>query len=72
MTSQRVKNEKVRHETKSSGVTACCSLLALTSSAIYYSTHTRKNVIYLSYTINIQMVYWDFGAWKKNKSADVI
>ena len=25
----------------------CCSLHAVTSSVIYYSTHTRKNVIYL-------------------------
>ena len=37
-------------------------------------THTWKNVIYLFYTIKIQMFYWRiFGAWeKKNKSADVI
>ena len=37
----------------------CCSLHAVTSSVIYYSTvHTRKNVIYLFYTIKIRMVYW--------------
>ena len=30
----------------------CCSLHAVTS-----STHTRGNVIYLFYTIRIQMVY---------------
>ena len=35
----------------------CCSLHAETSSVIYYSTHTLKNVIYLFYTIKIQMVY---------------
>ena len=29
----------------------CCSLHTVTSSVIYYSTHTRKNVIYLFYTI---------------------
>ena len=57
ITSQRAKNKKVRHETKSSGVD-CCSLHAVTSYLIYYSTHTRKNVIYLFYTIKIQMVYW--------------
>ena len=52
----------------------CCSLPAVTSSVIYYSTHTRVNVIYLFYSINIQMAYWSiFGAWKKkNKPADVI
>ena len=52
----------------------CCSLHAVTSSVIYYSTHTRKNVIYLFYTIQIQLAYWSIlGAWKKkNKSADVI
>ena len=51
-----------------------CSLHAVTSSVIYYSTHTRKNVIYLFSTIKIEMVYWrTFGARKKkNKSADVI
>ena len=40
---------------------------------IYYSTHTRKNVINLFYTIRIQMVYWRImSSWKKkNKSADV-
>ena len=56
VTSQRAKNKKVRHETKSSGVD-CCSLHAVTSYLIYYSTHTRENVIYLFYTIKIQMVY---------------
>ena len=35
----------------------CCSLHAVTSSVIYYSTHARKNVIYLFYTIKIQMVF---------------
>ena len=54
----------------------CCSLHAVTSSVIYYSTRIRKNVIYLFYTIEIQMFYWRsweiLGAWKpKNKSADV-
>ena len=71
MTSQRVKNKKVRHEVEWRD---CCSLHAVTSSVINYSTHTRKNVSYLFYTIKIQMVYWRIlGTWKKkNKSADVI
>ena len=49
-----------------------CSLHAVTSSVIYYSTHAQKNVIYLFYTI--KMVYRRIlRAWKrKNKSADVI
>ena len=53
----------------------CCSLHAVTSSVLYYSTHAWNNVTYLFYTIKIQMVYYieGFGAWKKkNKSADVI
>ena len=49
MTSERVKNKKVGHETKSSAVTFC-SLHALASSVYYYSTYVRKNVIYLFYT----------------------
>ena len=48
MMSQYVKNRKVRHEPKSSGVTVVLYTL-VTSSVIYYSTHTRKNVIYLFY-----------------------
>ena len=43
-TSQRVKNNS--HTTRLR-VVLCCSLHAVTSSVIYYSTHTRKNVIYL-------------------------
>ena len=43
-TSQRVKNNS--HST-SSRVVLFCSLHAMTSSVFYYSTHTRKNVIYL-------------------------
>ena len=35
----------------------CCSLHAVTASVIYYSTHTRKNVIYLFDSMKIQMVY---------------
>ena len=38
-------------------------------SVIYYSIHARKNVIYLFYTIKIQMVYHlkDLGGMKKEK-----
>ena len=25
---------------------------------IYYSTHTRTNLMYLFYTIKIQMIFW--------------
>ena len=47
----------------------CCSLHAVTSSVIYYSTHTRKNVIYLFYTIKIQMVYWKILGHEKRKTS---
>ena len=72
MTSQCVKNKSTRRDEVE--WRDCCSLHAVTSSVIYYSTHTWKNVIYLFYTIKIQMVYSRiFGAKKKkNKSADVI
>ena len=41
----------------------CCSLHAVTSSVFIYSTHTPENVIYLFYTIKIQIVCWRiFGA----------
>ena len=39
--------QQSRHST-SSRVVLFCSLHALTSSVIYHSTHTRKNVMYLS------------------------
>ena len=48
------KEEKVREKVEWRD---CCSLHAVTSSVIYYSTHTQKNVIYLFYPIKIQMVY---------------
>ena len=48
-----------------------CSLHVVTSSEIYHSTHARKNVIYLFYTIKIQLVYLRsfgmFEAWKETK-----
>ena len=57
MTPQRVKNKKstTRDEVKWRD---CCSLNAVTaSSVIYYSTHTRKNVIYfVSY--NNTSIHW--------------
>ena len=74
MMSQRAKNKKVRHKMKSSGITVVrfYTLWHLWSITVLY-THMEK-VIYLLYTIKIQMVYWRIlGAWKtKNKSADVI
>ena len=46
----------------------CCSLHAVMSSVIYYSTHAQKNLLYLFYPIRIQMVHWRscwmFVAWK--------
>ena len=46
MTPERVKNKKSPHSTSSRAV-LFSSLHALTSSVYYYSTHARKNVIYL-------------------------
>ena len=72
MTSQYVKNKKyvARHSD-------CCSLHAVTSSVIYYSTRARENVLKwknMFHTKQIYMVYWRIlGVWKeKNKCADVI
>ena len=48
MTSQRAKNKKRTYEDEVEWCD-CCSLHAVTSSAIYYSTHARKNAIYLFY-----------------------
>ena len=55
MSSQRVKNKKVTTQDEVEW-RDCCSLHAVTFSVIYYSTHTRKNVIYLFYTIKIQIL----------------
>ena len=66
MMSQRVKNKKSTTQDEVEW-RDCCSLHAVTSSVIYYSTHTRKNVIYLFYTIKIQMVYCGLGHGKGQK-----
>ena len=54
MTSQLVKNKKIRDEVEWRD---CCSLHAVTFSGIYHSAHARENVIYLFYTTKVQMVY---------------
>ena len=46
-----------RDEVESGVTVVLYSLHAVTSSVIYYSTHPSKNVIYLFYTIKIQMIY---------------
>ena len=64
MTSQRVKNNEGRHE---SGVTVVLYKLWRLLWSITY-THKRENVIYLFYTIKMQIVYWRiFGGIKKEK-----
>ena len=67
MTSQRVKNKK--YDTRLLFFTRCDIF-----GDLLHGTHARKNVIYLFYTLKIQMVCWTiYGAWKKkNNSADVI
>ena len=78
MMSQRVKNKKVRHETKSSGVTVVLYTLwrLLWSIYIYIPLHTvhTHGKMYLFHTIKNSKVYRrNLGAWKKkSKFADVI
>ena len=61
------KEQKVRDETKSSGVTVVLYALWLLLWSITVQ-NTRTNVIYLFYTIQIQMVYWRiFGACMKKE-----
>ena len=52
----------------------CCSSHAVTSSVIYYSTHTRKKCnLFVLYNKNSKVYLKIFGARKKKKkSADVI
>ena len=60
-TSQRVKNNS--HATRLRLVSSFfCSLHAVTSSVIYYSTHTWKNVIYLLniYILNYTKLHYTF------------
>ena len=47
MTSQRVIKEQKSTTRGEVEWRDCCSLHNVTSSVIYYSTHTRENVIYL-------------------------
>ena len=61
----RVKNKKVRDEVEWRD----CSLHAVTSSVVYYSTHTRKGITYLFSTIKIQMVYWRILGHEKSKTS---
>ena len=51
--SQRVQNKKVRHETKSSGVTVLYTLWRLLWSI---TVHTHGICVF--YTIEVQIVYW--------------
>ena len=59
------KQQKVRHETKSSGVTVV--LYKLWRFLWFITVHARKNVIYLCHTIKFQMVHWSFWVMKKEK-----
>ena len=64
------KEQKVRDETKSSGVTACCSLRAVTSSVIYYSTkHMDKRNLFVLYNKNSNGLLKDiWGMHEKRKT----
>ena len=56
------KEQQSRHST-SSRVVLFCSLHPVTSSVIYYSTHTQKNAIYLLNTVNGRCaeIYFIYG-----------
>ena len=66
MTSQRVKNKKVRHETKSSGVTVVLYTLWRLLWSITVHTHGKCNLFVL-YNKNsnglLKIVYWRDLAW---------
>ena len=65
--SQHVKNKKVHHSTLSRLV-LFCSLHAVTSSVIYYSTHTRKKCyLFVLYNKNSNGLLKDFWGMKNEK-----
>ena len=67
MMSQRVKNKKVRHKTKSSGVTVVLYTLWRLLWSITVHTHTGKCNLFVLYNKNPQ-VYWRIlGGMKKEK-----
>ena len=59
--SQRVKNKKVRHEINKVKWRDC-SLNAVTSSVIYYGTHTEKCNLFVLYNKNSNGLLKDLGA----------
>ena len=62
MTSQHVKNKKVRHETKSSGVTVVLYTLWRLVWSITVHTHGKCNLFVL-YNKNSNGLLKDLGAW---------
>ena len=68
MTSQRVKNKKVRHETKSSGITV---VLYITRCDVFCDllqyTHTEKCSLFVLYNKNSNGLLKDFWGMKKEK-----
>ena len=59
MTSQRVKNKKVRRD--------CCPLHAVTSSVIYYGTHIEKCNLFVLYNKNSNGLSKDFWGMKEEE-----
>ena len=68
MTSQRVKNKKVRHETKSSGVTVVLYTLWRLLWSITVHTHGKCN-LFVSYNRNSNGLLKDFAGMKKRKTS---
>ena len=62
-----MKRKKVRHGAKSSGMTVVLYMLWRLLRSI--TVHTRKNLIYLFYTIKIQMVHWRILGHEKRKTS---
>ena len=68
MTSQRVKNKKIRHETKLGDMTVVQYTLWRLLWSFKVHTHAQKNVVYLFDTI--KMVHWRvYGVYQKRKTS---
>ena len=69
MTSQRVKNKKVRHETKSRGVSVVLYTLWRLLWSITVDMHTEKCNLFVLYNKNSNGLLKDFWGMRKEKQA---
>ena len=63
MTSQRAKNKKVLRHSTSSRLVLSCSLHAVTSSVIYYSTHMEKCYLFVNISLNKMYIVYNIVLW---------